>query len=95
MADLATMYEHSLTVGDPVNPSESWITVIPKDYVQAYKWRTLANFCGSPKQIPLRIKLSGRMSSGQIGKAEQLVSEWHAEGNACAADANDVGGAEN
>lgn len=95
MAILATMYERGFVAGNPSEPGRSWVTIISKDYVQAYKWRTLANFCGSTNQIPLRIKLSARMSSGQIAEAEQLVSEWQAEGNACAADANDVVGAAN
>ena len=50
--------------------------VITQDYIQAYKWFTLASSQGDEDAAKVRDLVVGEMSSEQIVEAQRLASEW-------------------
>jgi len=49
---------------------------VPKDYIQAHKWYSLAEANGHIKAAANRDRLARRMTSAQIDEAHKLAREW-------------------
>lgn len=49
---------------------------VVKDYVQAYKWYTLAGANGIEKALKLRKKIDNRLTLKQISRAKRLARKW-------------------
>jgi TPR repeat protein len=52
---------------------------VPKDYVEAYKWLTLAKEFGSARGARYLKYVTKKMTSGQVAKAETLSRDWIAD----------------
>lgn len=52
----------------------------PQDFVKAHMWYNLAAASGSSAAIENRAQLSGRMTSDQLARAQDLARNWHARG---------------
>ena len=53
---------------------------VPKDYVQAYMWLSLAAAQGYERATKLRDKLAEKMTPAQVAEAQRLAREWKAKG---------------
>ena len=51
-------------------------TPIQQDFVEAYKWYSLAVANGNERAVDLRHNVSGQMTPVQLAEAERLVTEW-------------------
>ena len=49
---------------------------VPQDYVQAYRWYTLAAAKGLKEAVKGRDLLEKRMTPAQLAKAQKLAREW-------------------
>jgi TPR repeat protein len=49
---------------------------VPKDYVQAHKWYSLAGANGHKKAAVHRDRLAKQMTPAQIAEAQKLAREW-------------------
>ncbi len=53
---------------------------VPQDYVQAYRWYTLAAAKGLKEAVKGRDLLEKRMTPTQIAEAQRLAREWTPKG---------------
>jgi len=53
---------------------------VPKDYVQAHMWYTLAAAQGDKDAGEFRDLLAEKMTPAQIAEAQRLAREWKPEG---------------
>ena len=53
---------------------------VPQDYVQAYRWYTLAAAKGLKEAVKGRDLLEKRMNPAQLAKAQQMAREWTPKG---------------
>jgi hypothetical protein len=51
---------------------------VPKDYVLAYMWSTLAASQGDQAAVVVRDDVAKKMTAEQIAQAQALASRWHA-----------------
>ena len=49
---------------------------VPKNFVQAYKWYSLAATNGDKPAAELRDALAKQMTPAQIAEAQKLAREW-------------------
>ncbi len=49
---------------------------VPKDYVQAYMWLSLAAAQGYERATKLRDKLAKKMTPSELAEAQRLAREW-------------------
>ncbi len=53
---------------------------VPQDYVQAYRWYTLAAAKGLKEAVKGRHLLEKRMTPSQLAEAQRLAREWKPKG---------------
>ena len=53
---------------------------VPQDYVQAYRWYTLAAAKGLKEAVKGRDLLEKNMTPAQIGRGQRLARDWKAKG---------------
>jgi TPR repeat protein len=49
---------------------------VPKDYVQAYKWFSLANAAGDLEAANNRDLIGERMTRDQLDQAQKVAKDW-------------------
>ncbi len=49
---------------------------VPRDYVRAHMWLSLAAAKGHPKSAKLRDAVAKRMTPAQLAEAKRLAREW-------------------
>ncbi len=53
---------------------------VPQDYVQAYRWYTLAAAKGLKEAVKMRDLLEKRMTPAQLAEAQRMAREWKPKG---------------